>query len=638
VLASGVLMALRRARRRRDTVSARLPRPDEWQRSPLEKAIIAAADVPLVRWAGQELAELFTHIDPATLSSAPVAVELSEERGIELLWDRPAGGAPAPWEATDGGWAWRLLYDEDAPVPAPELPCPIAGLVTLGERDGRQLLFDLESCGSLAITGDPTAAEAVVRSLVIELGAGDELADAFVTTVGIDVDGVEQFRRVSSATTAEAVRHLAGTARQIDETLARAGRATTFAHRLGPDVPPIEVLVVAVRSDDNAELHELATTAVARRGVAAIMLGDVPGAGARLEVHADGTARLDPLGIDLRAVGVERGLASQLAVLLDQADQPVIDTTVTVTEQMALLDSVEFAGAHTPPELPGDPGPAVNDDVEDDSVRLLIDPDAVIDLDPTSGFVDEPLVVMPRLLVRVLGAPSVPDRPGLSRREIALAALLACSGKPVDRDRIQEAVWQGRAVEPKTVYNVISDLRKHLGSLDDGADLIVSRLESGVLSIADGVGTDLAVFRRLFAIAEHESSGRATLALREALGLVEGPPFSGAYFEWAASQQLVADAEVLIERAAKQLVDLSLEAGDLDGARWAVQQGLRALPGNEPLYRARMRVESEAGNPAAVRSAYQELVSLLDDLDTEPSDATVDLYGQLAPTPRRRAT
>src|SRR5690606_35185420 len=93
--------------------------------------------------------------------------------------------------------------------------------------------------------------------------------------------------------------------------------------------------------------------------------------------------------------------------------------------------------------------------------------------------------------------------------------------------------------------------------------------------------------------------------------------------------QYAHDAERLIEDAATWLVDLSLLSGDLDTARYAVMRGLRGLPGNEVIYRARMRIENAAGNATAVRTAYRELTDYLDDLESAPSPDTAELFESL---------
>ena len=89
------------------------------------KTVNRAADVPLVKWAGHELAALMLKLDRRTLTGAPEAIELSVAAGIEILWDTEQPAAPEPWQAADGGWAWRLAYDEDAPTPAMDDPAPL---------------------------------------------------------------------------------------------------------------------------------------------------------------------------------------------------------------------------------------------------------------------------------------------------------------------------------------------------------------------------------------------------------------------------------------------------------------------------------------------------------------------------------
>src|SRR5690606_33466097 len=67
-----------------------------------------------------------------------------------------------------------------------------------------------------------------------------------------------------------------------------------------------------------------------------------------------------------------------------------------------------------------------------------------------------------------------------------------------------------------------------------------------------------------------------------------------------------------VQVATLRCVEIAMNLGDLVAARHAVTQGLRALPMNEPLYRARMRIESAGGNPAGVHQALGELTTALD--------------------------
>ena len=245
----------------------------------LYRQLVAAADVPLVRWAGQELSGvLFGLGRPA---AGPVAVELSELTGLELLWDGPMPSAPAPWEATSGGWSWRLLYDPAAEVPESVLPAAVPGLVTLGRRHDAQLLVDLEAFGSVAIVGDARAAEDVVRAVVLELGAGDELSDAWVTTVGLGIDGVEHLGRVQARSGDEALRHADGIVADSRRVMDDAGVDGTFVLRASGPATTREVTVIAVKADAGAVVDELVALATPRSGLAVVVLGDVEGVGLR---------------------------------------------------------------------------------------------------------------------------------------------------------------------------------------------------------------------------------------------------------------------------------------------------------------------------------------------------------------------
>ena len=318
VLASGLLAAYRRLRRRQATAGA-----NAWRLMPsgesarLHRALVSASDVSLVRWAGQEISGVL--FDLGRPVAGPVAVELSDLTGIELLWDAPMLDAPVPWEATPGGWSWRLLYDPAAEVPEAALPAAIPGLVTFGRRHDAQVLVDLEAFGVVSLDGDVRAAEDVLRSIVLELGAGDELSDAWVSTVGIGVDGVEQLGRVQARTPEAALDHARGIVADERRLMDDAGVADTFVLRASGPATGREVTVIVVRAEGCEVLAELAALATPRSGLVVVALGPVDEARLRAVVAADGTVELEPLGVVVEGVGVSREVASVAAVLLDDA-------------------------------------------------------------------------------------------------------------------------------------------------------------------------------------------------------------------------------------------------------------------------------------------------------------------------------
>ena len=153
--------------------------------------------------------------------------------------------------------------------------------------------------------------------------------------------------------------------------------------------------------------------------------------------------------------------------------------------------------------------------------------------------------------------------------------------------------------------------------------------------------TDLQLLEDKLARAHISPSSDALSLLLDGLALVEGVPFDDVSYEWAIDRQLTARAAAAIETAALQAVELALGCDDVVAARSAVSQGLKGLPGNELLYRARMQIEAHAGNRAGVRAVYDELVAALEELSgdfldaPDPSPATRQLFEQLVEAPRR---
>jgi len=652
VLATGLAALIRQRRRRPTRSTTRRP-------SDTELAIVRASDVPLVRWAGQSLGAMAARIDPRRLDGVPVAVELSEQTGIELLWDSPQPDPPDPWQVAAGGWAWRLPYDPDAPVPADEHPSPLPALVTVGHRDGRQLLVNLEALGSLAIGGDETAAQALVQAMVLELTTSEELADSYLTLAGVKAGPAEGLDRVESTTFDEAFQQLAAAERSVDDLLG-GDAATTFAVRCGSGGTHVEASVFVVDGSlapAEEGLDEALAAAVPHHGKALVVLGDAPGAAAQLSISSDGSAHLAPLGLDFVASGLPSETSDLLRHLLEsKTGEDVEETVVEDTTDTTMPVEAVAATEEGTNEL----------DVADLEDAVLLG-QAVIDLrvvdhplDEASPAAAEPringngrasanagaegdhhdeedvhdgdlLVLRPRLLVKVLGRPHVPDRPDLGRRETVLAAYLACHDGPATTSGVQDAIWNGRAVESKTLWNLIARTRRALGSFEDGTPVMpqADRIK-GTITLGPGATSDLTVLRTSYDQAVESSSAEAIPLLRDALDLIEGPPFDAPGYDWAHhTHQYVAEASALIEQAAALLAKLAQADGNTELARYALVQGLRALPGNEVLYRQRMQLEHEAGNLPAVHAAYVELLSYLADLEAEPSESTIDLHGRL---------
>ena len=580
------------------------------------EAVVVTSDVLLFRWAGNHLADLRNRLDRHTVSTGPVAVEISEVSGIEVLWDAPQADAPQPWQIADGGWAWRLPYDPDAAVPAASLAHGIPALAAIGERDGRRLFVDLEAYGSVTVGGPAEKVDTFLRCLAIDLAGSEGLADADVLAVGIDA-GIGSLDRLTAASTETATSALERATACF--TGSRKSRRPSRTFHGGAASVPIEATVIVANALDPSQVDHLVALCPARRGVALVVAGSEGIAPAHIEIDHEGGARLSPLGIEFESAGVDRPTASGMNELRT-VPQPESEAAEVVVEVRDIADdSSHGRGERAEPQT-------TNGHV----IEMQTVPEVLPDLTVEAR--------EPALVVHVLGTPSVPDRPDIGRRELIVTTYLACREGPVAASAVQDALWSGKPVETKTVWNVIGATRRALGDLDDGRPALpaADRSRGGSLQLAAGATTDLALLRQLVDRADSASSSEAIELLREGLSFVTGPPFDAVGYDWAHRDQDVAEASTLIEQAAERLVELALEAGHVDIAREAVVRGLRGLPGNEELYRCRMCVEHHAGNLAGVTAAYEELVTYLDDLETEPSPATSALFHDLARPAVRR--
>ncbi len=590
-LASGLLLIYRRRLALRAARGARAYRASTPDDPTLLSAITRAADVSLLRWANHELGELFAAMCPGDVAGMPFAVELSQTHGIEILWTAANPRAPRPWEATDGGWSWRLLYDPDLPLPEADQTAVLPALVTIGTRDGNQLLINLEAVGSLAVDADEEIADSFVRSIIVELAASELLSDAYLLCAGVPLDGAVHFDRIQRCDEAVALERLEVAVGAGDRFLQENGMTTAFDFRLGGDAAGRESTVVVVRPTETDRDH---FARVARPGLGACVLiaGSTDSASSHVTIGIDGVGWLQPLGIRFEPSLLPLTTMESISDLLDEASEPFVESRDPDADQ-----SIDVARAEGIPEVEPDEG--LGEDEEWDLPH-------------------------PAVLVRVLGVPEVVGYPQLGRIETSIVTYLACHGGKRSDDQIINAVWNGRLVEPKTLWNKISKIRSVLGP-----DLVPARLpNSPSVVLATDVVTDLSQLRELHRRAAEVAGSEALTLLIRGLEQVHGVPFDSSDYDWAYETQDHAAACETVESAALLCSAIALNLGDVPSARRGVMLGLSALPLNEPLYRERMRIESAAGNPDGVRQALAELsgaLSLRSDaaLDAEPEVTTV---------------
>ncbi len=415
----------------------------------------------------------------------------------------------------------------------------------------------------------------------------NDLADAYVSIVDVD-PLVAPRHRLTAQTLTEAIESAANAIDSVGAAIRHDSRADTFRARVG-GAAPIEATVIVASGCQGS----IGATFSPRRGAVLVMASDraaIAEGGARIEISGDGaSARLEPLGIDFTPVRLDASTADALAA-----------ATVAVVD----LPEVE-PDAVDPSAL----GPHAPDEGGNDEVRPSVEPFTVnsprvnghehgvdtahvltVDFsaeqttsDAPSNAPGEPTTdsdgqvfamesTRPELVVRVLGVPSIPDRPDIGRRELILAELLACRGGTLAASAAQDALWGGKPVEPKTVWNFVAAVRRALGDFDDGTPVMPAADRAhGTLRLHPRVTTDLDLLRRAIAAADEMSSTEAMSALRDALSMVDGPPFDAVGYDWAHRDQDVAEAARAIEQTVDRLVALALEAGQHDLARHAMR-------------------------------------------------------------------
>jgi hypothetical protein len=550
----------------------------------------------------------FAHCAAQRRSGNPPSVEAVRvgTDGVEILLaemlDAPAG----PFRLVAGGQAWTLDPGaEKAAEPlAVQMVAPLPALVTVGRADGADVLVDLEATGCTAITGQPEATEALFRSMVLELATSTWADCIDVVLVGVDATAYETLERTTVvASLAQALPDLEARAAATSDELASHGEPSTLAARLrhgGDGWVPTVVLCASASADDEALAQLLAVAGEGGRGLAVIVLGDVPGAGRLLYVR-EGVVDVSPPGITLAPAGPNPGEVADLEEILAVA-----------TDQ----DGVELGGGEGSDESP------------------------VATIHPMPAPVED--LPAPEVLVRVLGPVEVEGgRMPIDRRKaVELVAYLATHSHGVDDAKLKTALWLDEQAPQASFNTTVTKARSSLGLATDGSHHLPHLADADRrYRLGPGVATDIAVIERRLAMARKQPTNAAIQTLVPALELVRGMPFEGVRsgYEWAHADGLVTRMEAVVAEAAHLLAQLALDARDPARAEWAAREGLRASPANEVLFRDRMLACDLAANPAGVEAVMDELCAITEAL--EPYDTlheeTVFLYERLSHRKRR---
>ena len=493
----------------------------------------------------------------------------------------------APFRSDDGS-RWELDADL-IPAFLPVRPSALAGLVTLGVFQSEVVLINLESVGTLVVSGPDEALGDVLRALAAELALGP--ASALT----------ERTLCISDAAIADSVEAGAigvqSDADQVSALLAGAmampgskvsGDGTPRDHRAQDPLQIVlsdQALNVAV--DGHSGCGLITTAAVCGRP------------GAFLVVDGSGSATLLPERQVLTPQTLSRSATDDVveafrgADLRDSRDEPDAGIRNPVPAHPA---------SDPPPGHPADVGQASLWDPDPEEARAGELPSAlslaedVIDLRerPADRFPGSFLGGaasaagaspagqgtasrgVPRVLL--LGEVLVENAEGKAEStrigrlaETAAFVLLHPGARPSE---LQGALWPGRRSNPQTCRQMISRTRTWLGRTPAGEPYLMAFASTeGRLRMRTEVTSDWDEFRRLAAIGLADAAD--TVHLADALALVRGRPFGAV----AARELPWADLHInemiaAITDVAHALATRLEQAGDRSAAHDAALRGL----------------------------------------------------------------
>ncbi|WP_334666478.1 bacterial transcriptional activator domain-containing protein [Streptomyces cyaneofuscatus] len=185
---------------------------------------------------------------------------------------------------------------------------------------------------------------------------------------------------------------------------------------------------------------------------------------------------------------------------------------------------------------------------------------------------------------------------------------------------------------------VISRTPSWLGKNTDGQAYLprVQDTTDSRYRLSTAVTCDWSQFQKLARAGLTRYDEDADLALRRALALVRGRPFTGiAPQRYAWAEPTIQEMVSAIVDTAHELSERCREAGDISGALWAARRGLLAAEESEVLHRQVFLAHHAAGDIDALREAAARLTRINEELmgGVDMETETAELLRNLLPRP-----
>ncbi len=616
LLGAGVVTLLDRMRRaqqrlRPNGLRIALPEGDLVE---LERGLRVAADPASAEWIDLSLRLLAARVRRQRLNAPMVrGVRLRGDAVEIMLASSSPLTPPPPFDPGPNGKSWILVKSRarieqiraDSEIVGVEAPLP--SLVTLGRDTLGLVMVNIETAGSVAVSGPD--ADLLVHAIAVELATAAWSDQIDLILVGFG-EGNEGLERVSHARSLAAVgARMERRVRERAALLASVDWATNGESRWQDTGDAWDLCVVVC--SPTVSINELSALA------------------ALIDVAGDGSFGLAVIcGRDVTnarwRVGAEAGRVSVRGAGFDSSSVSLQPVPPDLVEGVASLVSVAAQTSGVPSTA--EPYASLSIPIPERETRPSdVLPDAAVSPDgpvTLAGVPDQPDVV-----VRVLGPVEIKGAARQFTRAWAIELIVYLAMHPggVSNEQWATALWPDKAMAPASLHSTASAARRSLGMSVSGDDHLPR--SRGRLALGPHVQSDWATFVDLSRSSRPDD-------WRTALTLVRGRPFDDLRSpDWVILEGILAAIEAGVVDLACRFAHHRIEVLDPAGAEWAARQGLRVSPYDERLYRVLLVASNAAGNPAGVESVMSELVHLVAD-DVEPFDAvhpeTLALYRQLS--------
>lgn len=564
--AAATLDRIRRSRRRRRRPGERIRLPEGESRL-TELHIRGLADPADVDRIDAALRSMAAERRAAGLAPPPVVLVSVSSRELALHLAKPEEQPPDGWTIEDGGLTWVLRTSAELPTVEAEgrveNPAPL--LVTLGTtaEGQRRVMLNLDHVGHLSLQAPVEVRRRLLLHMALELA-----------------------------------------------TTGRALALEVLVHGFGGSLSPLERIRFCAEAEELAELIVSAASESQDPGI----ISTVGLTTESLDLPAEVT-----VGGSVALVSSEDAAANW--TLRDQGGALHLAPAGLVLQPLELTpDELEVVGELVLQAKKAPTSAAADDDEPDHPDDVQEEPsDDVIDLARDLDVEGEKPIE-----VKILGPVEVKGAVDLtSSKAEELIVFLATHRKGTTADRLQEALWPDEEPSSGRLHTTVWRARQSLGDGRAG-DPLLPKLDKGRYALSPDVGLDYERFRAHVSRARLAPSS-AIDELRAALELVRGEPYSGTAGEYTwASIEVHAIAQAIGD-AAHWLAQLYLDADQPVEARWAAEQGLRADPYLEALYRDLMEAAAAESNLAEVEIVMKRLRALVaGDADDNDADDRLD--------------